>query len=43
MGGEVRKEFEVLVPEGASKADEERLIKKATDAEVEQLLDDIGF
>lgn len=40
---EIRRDFVVNLPEGASKAEEERLIEEATDAEIEKLLDDIGL
>jgi len=38
---EIRREFEVTVPEGATKAEEEALVKAATDREEEKLLDDL--
>lgn len=43
MSDEIRRSFEVKVPEGASPAEEERLIQQATDREVEKLLGDLGL
>lgn len=42
MGGEIQRDFEVRVPEGASPEEEERLIQEATDREVDKLLRDLG-
>jgi len=39
--GEIRREFEVRIPEDATPAEEERLINEATDREKEKLLDDL--
>lgn len=43
MSKEIRREFDVVIPEGATPAEEERLIEEATDREVEKLLDDLGL
>lgn len=40
-GEEIERKFEVTIPEGASAAEEERLIQAATDREVDKLLDDL--
>ncbi|WP_217183385.1 hypothetical protein [Streptomyces sp. AC495_CC817] len=39
--GEIRREFEVSIPEDATPAEEERLIEEATDREEEKLLDEL--
>jgi len=40
-GEEIERTFEVKIPDGASAAEEERLIQAATDREVEKLLGDL--
>ena len=43
MSWEIRREFEVKIPDGATPEDEEKLIEEATDRAVDKLLDDLGF
>lgn len=38
---EIKREFEVSIPEGASEAEEERLVDEETDRQMEKLLDDV--
>lgn len=37
----IEREFEVVIPDGASKAEEDRLIKAETERQEEKLLDDL--
>lgn len=39
--GEIRRRFDVPIPDDATPAEEERLIDEATDREEEKLLDDL--
>lgn len=43
MSRESRRGFEVNIPDGATPAEEEKLIEDATDREVDKLLDGLGF
>lgn len=43
MSGEIRREFEVNVPATATPEEEEKLVGKATDREIDKLLDDLGL
>lgn len=43
MSREIRREFEVNIPDGAAPAEEEKLIEDATDREIDKMLDDLGL